>query len=90
MDIRVECYAGYKAGERPLRFSLGQRVIEVVNVLDRWYGPDASYFRVEGSDGDLYVLKHMVEEARWELSSFTRRGSHGTATSLPPRRRILH
>ena len=37
IQIRVECHAGYKADERPLRFILRGRLFEVSEVEDRWY-----------------------------------------------------
>jgi len=88
MRIHVECTAE-RAGEAPRRFVLGEHTIEVDDLLDRWYGNDADYFRVRGRDGHLYVLKHLRDEDHWELSSFTRRGSRGTnvGTRGP---RVLH
>src|SRR5213596_1592970 len=77
MRIQVECRAE-RASEGPRRFVLGEQTIEVDDLLDRWYGSDADYFRVRGGDGHLYVLKYLREHDRWELSSFTRRGSRGT------------
>ncbi len=56
--LRVECHAGYKGSERPLRFSLGDKAYGVVEVLERWYGPDDAFFRVRADDGALYVLRH--------------------------------
>ena len=88
MRIQVECGAE-RASHGPLRFVLGEQTIEVDDLLDRWYGDDADYFRVRGGDGHLYVLKYLREDDRWELSSFTRRGSRGTSlgTRSP---RVLH
>ena len=73
-QIRVECYAGYKADERPVRFYFGQRSVEVAEIEDRWYGPGCSYFRVRAVDGNLYVLKHTedAQQDRWTLESFRR------------------
>ena len=88
MRIRVECRAE-RGTERPLRFVLGERTIEVADLLDRWYGAAVDYLRVRDGDGHLYVLKHLRDDDRWELTSFTRRGSLGTAcgTGEP---RVLH
>jgi len=88
MRIQVECRAE-RGSEGPRRFVLGEQTIEVDDLLDRWYGSDADYFRVRGRDGHLYVLKYLHEHDRWELSSFTRLGSHGTnvGTRGP---RVLH
>jgi hypothetical protein len=88
MRIQVVCRAEHTA-DGPQRFVLGEQTIEVDDLLDRWYGEDADYFRVRGTDGHLYVLKHVRAHDRWELTSFTRRGSRGTSlgTRGP---RVLH
>ena len=57
-EIRVECYAGHHADERPARFVLGGRPFEVSELDGRWYSPEASYFRVRAEDGNYYVLRH--------------------------------
>jgi len=57
-EIRVECYAGYRADERPLRFTLGGHVLKVCEVEDRWHSPGVMYFRVRADDGNSYVLRH--------------------------------
>jgi hypothetical protein len=88
MRIRVECRTE-RAADGPLRFVLGERTIEVEDLLDRWYGDDADYYRVRGADGDVYVLKRVRGDGAWELACFTRRGSCGTAIgSSEPR--VLH
>jgi hypothetical protein len=69
-EIRVECYAGYRADERPLRFALRGRAFEVVSVDDRWYSPEAIYFRVRASDGNFYVLRHDQRADVWSLDAF--------------------
>ena len=81
MRIRVECQREHTS-EEPLRFVLGEHTIEVDDLLDRWYGNDADYFRVRGADGHFYVLKHHREPDGWELTSFTRCGSCGTSVRM--------
>jgi hypothetical protein len=78
MRVKVEAYSGYTANERPLRFALGERTVEVRDVLDRWYSEDARYFRVSADDGDTYVLKYLEREDVWEMASFTGKHSSGT------------
>jgi len=51
VDLRVECYSGHRGEETPRRFYLGNRHIEVAEVIDRWLGPDHRYFKVRGDDG---------------------------------------
>ncbi len=63
--IQVECYAGYRGEETPRRFSLGERRIEVVDVVDRWRTPDNYYFKVLGDDGGVYVLRYDIVSAQW-------------------------
>jgi len=70
MRITVECYAGYRADERPVRFVLNGEAYEVLEVEDRWYSPQATYFRLLADDRNRYVLRH--DEARdvWSLEAF--------------------
>jgi hypothetical protein len=58
--IRVECYAGHRGEESPRRFFLGERAIEVVDIVDRWLDPAHRYFKVRGDDGGVYILRHDV------------------------------
>ena len=79
MNIRVECYAGYRGEETPRRFFIGDRRIEVADVIDRWLAPDHRYFKVGGDDGAVYILRHDTLRhdngaACWELTMFDRRG----------------
>ena len=72
MTIRVESYSGFKADERPLRFQLGERWLSVEEVLDRWYDPDAIYFKVRADDRATYILRHSEPEDTWTLESYRR------------------
>jgi len=69
-EIKVECYAGYKGGQYPQRFTLGGQVLEVEEIEDQWYGPSSLYFRVQASDGNVYVLRHDHEPDRWSLDAY--------------------
>jgi hypothetical protein len=75
MQIRVECYAGYKGSQRPVRFRLGESVYQVEEILDQWYGPDDEYFKVRAHDGHFYILRHRPAEDTdfWTLESFSAR-----------------
>ena len=72
MRIKVECYSGYKGEERPVRFYLGERGLEVLEVMDRWYSLNGSFFRVRAEDQHLYVLRHNWEEEAgvWTLEAY--------------------
>ena len=68
--LRVECYAGFKGDQRPVRVQLGDSLMEVSEVEDRWYSPGATYFRVLMHTGERYVLRHDEAQDRWTLEAF--------------------
>jgi hypothetical protein len=51
---------------------LGERRHLVEEVLDRWYGPNDTFFKVRSDDGNIYVLQksHVSPEGSWSLASF--------------------
>jgi len=73
--VEVECYAGYRGDERPVRLKLGEEVLEIAEVEDQWYSPGETYFRVRVEVGDRYVLKHVEAQDAWSLEGY-RRGSN--------------
>ena len=76
--VDVECYSGYRADERPLRFTLStptsSRTYEVQDLLDRWYGEDDLFFKVRADDGNIYILRSILRHGefggRWSLEAF--------------------
>jgi hypothetical protein len=76
LHLKVDCYSGYKAEERPLRFTFGdmpeKQVFEVKEILDQWYGIGYHCFKVLADDGNLYILRHQQAEDNWVLDSFRR------------------
>jgi hypothetical protein len=73
LRLKVESYAGYKADERPLRFTpqtAGGRTYEIREVLDQWYGVGHRCFKVRADDGAIYVLKHIELDDIWTLEAF--------------------
>ena len=72
MDLDVECHAGHRGEETPRRIVLGGRAVVVIEVLDRWYGPDHRYFKLRGDDGATYLVRHDEQAERWELHLYER------------------
>lgn len=70
MDIKVECYSGYRVEETPRRIWFASRKVDVLKVLDRWLSPDHRYFKVLGDDNAVYIIRHDEIEHRWELHYF--------------------
>jgi hypothetical protein len=50
--------------------SVHRREIEVVEVVDQWFGPDCRYCKVKGSDGALYILRVDESRSEWSLIMF--------------------
>ena len=69
-EIRVECYSGHRADERPLRFFVGDHAYTVEHLDDKWYSPGATYFRVLADDGNTYVLRHGETDDTWTIEAF--------------------
>jgi anti-sigma factor ChrR (cupin superfamily) len=76
--MRVECYSGYRAEERPLRFTLGDLMHEVLAVEGQWYSPGVSWFRVRADDGNVYVLRHDDAQDVWTLDAYRAGAASGS------------
>lgn len=86
MRIQVEVLSGPGGDGTPSRFRLGDRMVEVIELVDRWQGKDADYFRVRGDDGHAYVLKwerSPGDSEPWEIVSYTHKDSQGTRPGGP-------
>jgi hypothetical protein len=70
MQLRVQCHAGHRGEEEPRAFDLGDRRIEVMEIIDRWISPDHRYFTVQAYDGSVYILRHDEAAGEWELTLF--------------------
>lgn len=82
LSIDVECHAGYRGEEIPRRFAIGDRKVEVKEVVDRWLAPDHRYFKLISDDDDTYIIRHDQFKHQWELTMFT--SSRLDPTSCPP------
>jgi len=68
--VTVECYAGYSAKERPIRLTLDEQTLEIVEVEGRWHSPGETYFRVRVEGGDRYVLRYVEAQDVWSLEGY--------------------
>ena len=68
MEIRVETHSGYRADEYPVSFHLNGRTLEVIDIEDRWYGPDSSYFKIFASNAKRYILRRYLKTGLWEIT----------------------
>lgn len=67
--VEVQCYAGRKAEERPVRFRIGDRDRMVEEIIEQWYGPDDAFYKVCADDGNRYLLRHGVSTDTWSMES---------------------
>jgi hypothetical protein len=67
-QLKVDAYAGYKANQRPLAFSLGKKRLQIKRIVDQWHGPDHVYFKAE--DANSYILRSSEADDQWELVFF--------------------
>jgi hypothetical protein len=69
--MRVEVDSSEAHGlSMPRRFRLDRRVVEVVKVLDQWFGTDYRYCKVTGSDRALYILRLDENRSEWTLTMY--------------------
>lgn len=73
--LQVQSYSGYKANERPTLFSLKDRRVGIVDIIDRWYGTDHDFFKVLADDGRVYLLKWHRFTDEWFLVKVVERGA---------------
>jgi hypothetical protein len=77
IPIHVDAYSGYRANERPIRFWLNAtlreneltRVYQIEVVEDRWYDPNAEYFKVRTPQGKCCILRYDQHKDQWTLQS---------------------
>jgi len=72
MAIQVESYAGYRGEQEPRVLFLGERRLEVIEIVDRWMEPGRRWFKCRAGDGNTYILRHDEASGEWQLAAFTR------------------
>ena len=70
MEIKVNCYAGYRGDQTPRSIHFSDQHIEIEKILDQWLSPDFRYFKCQGKDGTVYIIRHDACSWKWELHSF--------------------
>jgi len=77
IPVRVDCYAGHRGEQTPRRLHFGAAVVEVIEVLDAWLDPDHRYFKLRGSNGAVYILRHDPQAHSWQVTMYDRTGAIG-------------
>ena len=69
MRIQVEPHAVLRATPRSLY--RGERRIDIIEIMDQWYGPGYRYVKVRGHDSSVYILRLDEINDQWELIMFS-------------------
>jgi len=72
MQVQVETYVDKGDVEKLRRFYLDGREIRVAENIDQWHGADYRYFKVRGSDGNVYILHLNEIPTEWALTMYQR------------------
>jgi hypothetical protein len=67
LTVSVECHAGHRGEQTPRTLILGDRRIDVAEVVDAWLAPEYRYFKLKGKNGDTYLVRH--DEAIQQLGA---------------------
>lgn len=65
--INVESYSGYKADEKPVGLTIGEKKLRVDRIIEQWRSPDYNYFKIQADDGRGYILKNDNVKGDWVL-----------------------
>jgi hypothetical protein len=86
MRIQIEPHADLKAVPRSLY--RGERRIDIIEIMDQWYGPGYRYVKVRAYDNSVYILRFDEIGDQWELIMFCAapaQGYHDLARSAQSR-----
>jgi hypothetical protein len=74
IPIKVQTHSGFAADEYPKTFFIEEKVLDVVEIDDRWYQGDlnpefpvSNYFKILASDRKVYIIKHEIKSDKWFL-----------------------
>ena len=66
-SVDVEIISDEVTGTVPEEMIIGGDHFFVLGIADRWYDPDANYFRVIVSNGYTYLLRLELETLTWSV-----------------------
>ena len=69
MRIQIEPHEDLSAA--PQSLYQGERRIDIIEIMDQWYGPGYRYVKVRGHDSSVYILRLDEVSHQWELIMFS-------------------
>ncbi len=67
-ETKLDLLGDIGAALRSLYWS--ERRIDIIEIIDQWYGADYRYVKVKDDDGGLYILRFDEERSEWALIMF--------------------
>jgi hypothetical protein len=67
MRIHIEPHSGLRAAPQSL---YRRRRIDIIEIVDQWYGSGYRYVKVRGQDNSVYILRFDEICDHWELIMF--------------------
>lgn len=67
-ETKLDLLGDIGAALRSLYWS--ERQIDIIEIIDQWYGADYRYVKVKDDDGGLYILRFDEERSEWALIMF--------------------
>jgi hypothetical protein len=62
------------------------RRIDIIEIIDQWYGPEYRYVKIKDNDGGLYILRFDEALNEWALIMFaSARGQELATQTAAPR-----
>jgi hypothetical protein len=77
MRIQIEPHADLRAAPRSL--FRGERRIDIIEIMDQWYGPDYRYVKLRAHDNSVYIIRFDEIGDQWELIMFSAARGAGLA-----------
>jgi hypothetical protein len=66
--LSVECSESPAGVLEPRVIWFGSRRVDIRSLVDRWYGPDRQWWKVETDEG-VYILRLDEKAGTWELAA---------------------
>jgi len=57
-------------GAAPRSLYWNEHRLDIIEIIDQWYGADYRYVKVKVDDGGLYILRFDERHNEWALSMF--------------------